>query len=191
MFQWNEGYSVNYPEIDRQHKRWCQLAHDLHVAVVSGRGKAALGQTLARFIAYTRGHFASEERLMVTHGYEDYPAHKNQHEALLSKIAQFQQEFEAGRATIAMEFLRFLQVWLGHHIHDRDSKVGAYLNLRALVTTAREAQMNQLRKDTSPAKSHHGSQAPQQPDLAEVANPTDNKVHGAVPMGQRVYRRSH
>ena len=181
MFQWDEGYSVNYHEIDRQHKRWFQLAHDMHVAVVSGKGKTAVGRTLVRFVAYTKGHLAAEERLMLTHGYDDYADHKNQHEALLRKLAQFQQEFAAGRATLAMEFLRFLQVWLGHHIHAVDSKVGAYLNLRAVLAAGREAQVN-----------GPGSQAPPvQSDLEEIADSTDNKRHESVPMGRHVYRRSH
>ena len=128
LFQWDDSYGVAYSEIDNQHKRWFQLAHELHSAVVTGKGRETLGQTLGNFVAYTRGHFATEERLMLTHGYPDFQTHKDQHEALARKVEDFQREFDAGRATVTIEFLQFLKVWLGHHISVTDSRVGAFLN---------------------------------------------------------------
>lgn len=128
LFQWDESYSVGYSEIDSQHKRWFQLAHELHSAVVTGKGKEMSAQALASFVAYSKGHFANEERLMLTQGYPDYTEHKEQHEALSQKLQQFQTECQAGRATVTMELLQFLKVWLGHHINVVDSRVGAYLN---------------------------------------------------------------
>lgn len=128
LFQWDNSYCVGYAEIDHQHKRWFQLAHEVHSAVVTGRGKEVLRQTLASFAAYTKGHFASEERLMLTNGYPDFPDHKDEHEALTQKLLQAQRDFEHGRATVALEFLKFLKVWLGHHISVVDRRLGAYLN---------------------------------------------------------------
>ena len=131
LFQWDDSYSVGHAEIDRQHKRWFQLAHELHAAVVTGKGKDVLSQTLANFVTYTKGHCTSEERLMLTHGYPDYSEHRDLHDALTRKVVQFQKEFEAGRATVAMELLQFLKVWLGHHISVMDSRVGAFLRQKS------------------------------------------------------------
>ncbi|MBZ5594508.1 MAG: bacteriohemerythrin [Acidobacteriia bacterium] len=127
LFQWDDSYSVGYADIDRQHKRWFQLAHELHSAVVIRKGKEGLSRTLANFVAYTNVHFAAEERLMLTHGYPDYSEHKDEHEALTRKLVQYHQDCEAGRTTVTMEFLQFLKVWLGHHISIVDSRVGGYL----------------------------------------------------------------
>lgn len=131
LFQWDDSYSVAYAEIDNQHKRWFQLAHELHSAVVTGKGKDTLAQALANFVAYSNGHFASEERLMLTHGYPNFPDHKEQHEALSQKLRELKSEFDSGRATVTMDMLQFLKVWLGHHIRVVDNKVGSYLNQRA------------------------------------------------------------
>lgn len=128
LFQWDDTYSVGYAEIDNQHKRWFQLARDLHMAVVTGKGRQALGQTLANLVTYTKGHFAMEERLMLTSGYPRYPEHKDQHEALAHKLEQLKRDFEAERATVAMEFLQFLKLWLANHITVVDHQVGTYLN---------------------------------------------------------------
>ena len=127
LFQWDDGFSVGYAEIDSQHKRWFQLAHELHTAVVTGKGAGILCQNLANFVTYTKGHFAMEERLMLTHGYPDYSAHKDEHESLAAKLSQLQHDCGAGRATVALDFLQFLKVWLAHHISVVDTRVGAYL----------------------------------------------------------------
>lgn len=128
LFEWSDSYKVDYPDIDNQHKRWFQIAQELHSAVVTRKGREVLGQTLNNLVAYTKGHFATEERLMLTHGYPDYSEHKDQHEALRAKLAQLQRDFEAERATVAVEFLQFFKVWLAHHISVIDNRVGAYLN---------------------------------------------------------------
>lgn len=128
LFEWSDSYRVDYPDIDNQHKRWFQIAQELHSAVVTRKGREVLGQTLSNLVAYTKGHFATEERLMLTHGYPGYTEHKDQHEALRAKLAELQRDFETGRATIAMEFLQFFKVWLAHHISVVDNRVGAYLN---------------------------------------------------------------
>jgi len=130
LFDWNEGFSVGYAEIDNQHKRWFQLAHELHSAVVTGKSKDTISQTLGNLVSYTKGHFATEERLMLTHGYPGYSEHKEQHDALSGKLRQLLIDFESGRATVAMDFLQFFKVWLAHHIHLVDLRVGAYLNLQ-------------------------------------------------------------
>jgi hemerythrin len=131
LFQWDDSYSVGYAEIDNQHKRWFQLAHELHSAVVTGKGKEVLRQTLASLVTYTKGHLAMEERLMLTHGYPDYQEHKDQHESVLRKLLALQQDFETGRATVAMDFLKFLKAWLAQHINVLDHRVGAYLRQKA------------------------------------------------------------
>jgi hemerythrin len=128
LFQWDNSYTVGYAAIDNQHQKWFQLAHEVHSAVVTGKAKEILKQTLASFIAYTKGHFASEERLMLTNGYADFQEHKDQHQALTRKLIQVQRDLEDGRATVAMEFLQFLKIWLGHHINVVDSRLGAYLS---------------------------------------------------------------
>jgi hemerythrin len=137
LFQWDEAYSIDYPQLDKQHLRWFQLAHEMHQAVVTGKGKAALVNSLASFAAYTQQHFASEEWLMLTSGYPDYPNHKQQHEALTRKLAELQRDLETDRATVTMELLQFLKVWLGHHIRTVDLRVGTYLNERARYFAAR------------------------------------------------------
>jgi len=127
LFQWSETYSVGHPAIDGQHKRLFQLAEQLHAAMAAGHGKQGLSDTLNNLIAYTKRHFADEERLMQAHHYPAYPQHRALHEALTQKVIEFQKSFESGRATVTMDLLHFLRDWLTHHIGAVDKRVGDYL----------------------------------------------------------------
>ena len=131
MFSWQPEYSVGYPDIDNQHKKLFELADELHRAMTSGKGKDVLGKTLSDLIAYTKGHFATEERLMQAHHYPDYAKHKAEHDALTARVVGFQKEFEANRTALTVGLLQFLKDWLSHHIGETDRKIAAYLKTRA------------------------------------------------------------
>ena len=131
MFQWKPEYSVDHSEIDTQHKRLFQLADELGTAMTQGKGKAALATTLASLIDYTQRHFATEERLMQTHHYPDYAAHKKQHDDLTAKVVELQKGFAAGRTSLSVEVLQFLKDWLVNHIGKSDHQIAAYLNTKA------------------------------------------------------------
>ncbi|MGA2435861.1 MAG: bacteriohemerythrin [Bryobacteraceae bacterium] len=130
-FEWKEAYSVGCAEIDAQHKALFQIVGELHAAMLGGNAKQMLGDILARLIAYTTRHFATEERLMQASGYPDYAAHKALHDKLKQQVLNFQKEFTAGRAAITVQILQFLMDWLQHHIVGTDKKLGIYLRAKA------------------------------------------------------------
>ena len=131
MFQWKPEYSVDHSEIDGQHKRLFQLADELGTAMARGKGNAAMSTILASLIDYTKRHFATEERLMQTHRYPEYAAHKKQHDDLTQKVVDLQHSFAAGRTSMTIEVLQFLKDWLVNHIGKSDQKIAAYLNAKA------------------------------------------------------------
>ncbi len=65
-FVWSDQYRVDIREIDEQHQRLFQLASGLNDAMGSGKGKEVLFRVFNELIAYTRTHFATEDRLMDT-----------------------------------------------------------------------------------------------------------------------------
>jgi hemerythrin len=131
MFAWKQEYSVGYPEIDNQHKKLFELAEQLYEAMAGGKGNNVLAKTLGNLIAYTKGHFANEERLMQLHHYPDYAKHKADHDALTARVVGFQKEFEAHRTALSIGLLQFLKDWLSHHIGETDRKIAAYLKSKA------------------------------------------------------------
>lgn len=133
LFAWREEYSIGFVEIDQQHKRLFSLAEELHSAMSTGKGKDVLYPILKNLTAYTRAHFAAEEKLMRLHEYPAFALHKAEHDALTQKVLRFQADFQAGRVAMTVDLMHFLREWLVHHIGDRDCKVGAYLKSEAVA----------------------------------------------------------
>ena len=82
LMEWNDKLSVGVAQFDNEHKKLVAMVNELFDAVQGGHGKEALGKILDGLIAYTKTHFANEERYFQQHGYADYAQHKAEHDAL-------------------------------------------------------------------------------------------------------------
>jgi len=128
LFPWSETYSVKIGIVDTQHKNLVNILNELHQAMVAGHGRDKLGQVLSNLIKYAQVHFATEERLMQTHGYTDFPAHKAEHDQLTSTLKEYQGKFVANEIGLTIEMMDFLKDWLTKHILGCDKKYGPFLN---------------------------------------------------------------
>ena len=133
MFEWKPRYSVQIASIDGQHQNLFRIAGELYTAMSAGQGKTALAHVLDRLVQYTAVHFAHEERLMRLHDYPDLAAHRAEHQALTKQVLTFQADFQAGRATMSVQLLRFLRDWLENHIAQSDQKYAPYLRDKAVA----------------------------------------------------------
>ena len=127
MFEWNNNFSVGIGSVDAQHQNLFAIARELHGAMTSGQGKAAMGRILDRLIQYTAAHFAHEERLMRLADYPGLETHRSEHEALTRKVMELQREFAAGKSSISVQVLQFLRTWLQQHIQHSDLDYAPYL----------------------------------------------------------------
>lgn len=133
MFEWRNEFSVQIGSVDAQHRMLFGLADELYAAMAAGRSKPALAHILDRLVQYTKVHFAHEERLMRLHGYPDFAAHKAQHDALTSRVMQFQTDFDQGKIAMSVGLLKFLKDWLEHHIKGSDQKYSPFLRSKAVA----------------------------------------------------------
>jgi hemerythrin len=132
LFPWSEIYSVKIGIVDTQHKNLVNILNELHQAMLGAQGKDKVGQVLLNLIKYTQVHFAMEEKLMQSHGYTDFPAHKAEHDQLASTVLEFQRKFLSNEVGLTVEMMDFLKDWLGKHILDSDKKYGPFLNAKGV-----------------------------------------------------------
>ncbi len=128
IFAWKPEYSVSVSVLDAQHKKLFALAQNLHDAMIAGKGRDVLAQSLNDLIEYTKTHFAEEEALLAGHDYPELPQHKQQHLQLIAKITEFQIEFAAGNALITVEVMDFIQNWIKMHILQSDYRYSDFFN---------------------------------------------------------------
>jgi hemerythrin len=127
LFEWCDDYSVKIASIDAQHKKLVGMLNDLHDGMTSGSGNERLGALLEGLVTYTVQHFAYEEQLFATHGYAQARAHTEEHQRLVTQVADFKQKFESGQANVNMQLMKFLKDWLIKHILGSDKLYVAHL----------------------------------------------------------------
>jgi len=127
LIQWDQAYSVSIGSIDNQHKRWIELVNNLHQAMLEGKGKDVLDQTLNAMIDYTKVHFSTEEKLMSQHGYGEFAAHKKLHDQFIERVAQLQQRKDSGEKALTIDVMTTLKDWLINHIQKVDTRYSGFL----------------------------------------------------------------
>jgi len=132
LLAWKNEYSVKIKEIDDQHKVLIGMINDLNDAMAQGKAKDVLGAILDKLVSYAASHFALEEGLMKTHGYEGYPEHKDKHEKMTAKVIDLQRQYQSGQAAMTIEVMNFLKSWLDKHIIGTDMKYSAFLNSKGV-----------------------------------------------------------
>jgi hemerythrin len=128
LLDWNDKYSVKVSSIDAQHKKLFDMVNELHDAMKSGTGSTHVPAILNLLVAYTREHFANEERLMVQAKYANFALHKAEHDALTSEVVKMARDLEYGRITLSVQLLEFLKNWLQNHILSSDRKYSGTLH---------------------------------------------------------------
>ncbi len=103
----------------------------MHEGIVSGTANALLAEVLVKLIAYTREHFAYEERLFVLYGFNG-DAHVLQHQQLTLQVHQFKHRFDIGEASLSVHLVYFLRDWLVSHIKGTDAQYVAFLKSKGV-----------------------------------------------------------
>lgn len=96
---------------------------------------ADAGAILDQLIAYTAVHFMAEQLLMRLHGYPGFDAHQQEHDRLIEEVQELQRRFHGGNATLTLETIDGLEVWLRGHIRGTDHALGAFLSRQASAGT--------------------------------------------------------
>ena len=120
---WDGRYETGHLAIDTQHRHLFSLVNDLHEALMAGRGKQAMGDTLRALASYTAEHFRCEEALMLQMEFPGTSDHQRKHAQLVSQVRQLMADHDAGKLTLPLTLARFLSDWLGHHIEEEDMKL--------------------------------------------------------------------
>jgi len=121
-FSWKPAYSVGITAFDDEHKKLFELILQMHHALKHMPSKEEARTVLAELKEYTESHFSQEEAMMEKHGYPELEKHKMEHQEMISKVQEFQQDFESNDVAVSKETLRYLQDWLTNHILKTDKQ---------------------------------------------------------------------
>jgi hemerythrin len=132
LIQWNDSFSVNVVEIDKQHQKLVGMINDLGDAMHQGKGKDVLGEIINGLIDYVLTHFKTEEKYFDQFKYPVANSHKKEHIDFTKKVAEFKSGFDAGKLALSIEIMNFLSDWLQNHIKRVDKEYGPFFNEKGL-----------------------------------------------------------
>ena len=139
-YQWDSSLETGYEKVDNQHKQLIAAVNNLMEASMSGRGDAAVMETLDFLTGYAVKHFADEEQLMVNYDYVDYLMHKRLHDDFKGTVGEMTQRVIKEGPT--MELIDVVSstigAWLLNHIKGDDFRMAAFVKAADAKATSRE-----------------------------------------------------
>jgi len=133
-YAWSNEYLVNIHKIDDQHKALFATTGKLYKLLLGHKDLKQADAIFSDLVRQTIMHFKTEEELMQTYNYPDYPRHKELHKILLQQLKDMQSSQQTMQSVSfeqpwleRQEVADYLSGWLVNHIVDEDSKYGAFL----------------------------------------------------------------
>lgn len=132
LINWDDSFSVNVAEIDRQHQTLVAMINELNDAMTQGKGKDVLGKIVSGLISYAATHFKTEEKYFDQFGYPETDSHKEEHADFVQKVTGIQAEFAERRLGLPIEVMNFLCDWFENHIKTTDMRYSKFFNEKGL-----------------------------------------------------------
>lgn len=120
MLHWTGDCSVGIERFDLQHQKFFILVERLYNALRFRGQRAAIGELLGEFYAYSVSHMTDEEDLMQEHGYPQLDQHRTSHLEFRRRVREYMHDFDSGNTAIAVSVLQFTQEWLQKHLLEED-----------------------------------------------------------------------
>jgi hemerythrin len=123
LLQWKTTYALGIPSVDHEHRELITMINKVYEHMEDASDPVAVESCLEDIYASIASHFALEERHMREADYEEYDAHKDEHENLLDQFLEMLDEFvvdpQSGRETLQ----KSLADWFGRHFATFDARL--------------------------------------------------------------------
>ena len=122
LITWNEDLTLGVPEIDAHHLHLVELLNKAHDSFIWGLEPGEINATITSLKEYADYHFAAEEQLMTIHPTPELDAHKAEHQAFRTKVAELGKLKSSDSFPAYLTIIDFLLEWLVTHIQTTDRK---------------------------------------------------------------------
>lgn len=114
--------------IDKQHEKLVNIFSGLNEAVRNNESRGDIYRIIDDVIAYTRFHFAAEERIMEQFGYPEIEAHREKHKELINDALHLKEKLDYVGEQMFTDWLNHWSFARVHaHIQYADQQVEDYI----------------------------------------------------------------
>ncbi len=130
LIEWRSDFETGVADVDLEHRELIDLINEMHSQVGSEAEPDTVSAFLGEVFARISAHFALEESVMRKHGYDEYEAHKTDHEKLLDDIRDIMDDFEEGHYQNYDEALSgAVRDWFVNHFKTKDARLHKMLGV--------------------------------------------------------------
>ncbi len=130
--KWDDSYSVGIESLDRQHKKYFDLANRWIHDIMAGEGEEAVKYVLNELREFARTHFKDEERLMRAYNYPDYEKHAKEHMRMFDKILELSKDYDDGDVMVCVKVTSLLIGWFETHMKNTDREYAPFLRSKGV-----------------------------------------------------------
>lgn len=127
LIDWKPEFAVGIDDVDHEHQELIALINEVYEQLQrEGAGKERVAEGLGEIHARIAAHFALEEHIMLRAQYDQYAAHKADHDLLLDDIVAIIERYEAD-AYFKYEaaLSEHLRDWFTVHFRTHDARLHA------------------------------------------------------------------
>jgi len=123
---WNDAYLIGLPEVDDQHREFCNIMRKLAWAHQQKYPSDIAYRLAFELLKYAEFHFLCEENLMLIHGYPGLGGQTREHKKLLEILQLKLRGIHDG--TVDLDALnKFAFMWFISHTTEEDKKFGDWM----------------------------------------------------------------
>ncbi len=127
LLQWKPSFTLGIASVDTEHRDMINTINSVYATLEDEGSELEVNRVLGEIHAQISAHFALEERLMRTAGYQEYAEHKNSHEQLLDQIRDLMDSFSADPVAGRALLQESLSNWFGLHFATFDARLHLHL----------------------------------------------------------------
>lgn len=123
LLKWKPAYSLGVPSVDMEHREMIEMINRVYAGLDDHANPEQIESALEDIYAGIASHFALEERHMRQANYEEYEAHKDQHEDLLDQIRDLMDDYDTNPEAGRLSLQKNLSEWFGKHFATFDARL--------------------------------------------------------------------
>jgi len=128
LIDWRDEFAIGIPAVDFEHRELIDLINALHTQLIQpGTPQDAVVEFLGEINVRIGAHFALEEKEMRERQYDQFVAHKADHERLLDEIRDLMDQYEDNQGFNEQELARRLNGWFAVHFGSHDARLHRHL----------------------------------------------------------------
>jgi len=132
MLVWREAMSTGHPEVDKAQKQFIAHINEFETTLRNTGADAAIGMFLTGLYEQVSINFSREEKVQRECAFPFQDAHHREHAALLGRLADIQNLYQAmphkvDHTALLRDLAALIKDWVSHHMVQSDVMLRRYV----------------------------------------------------------------